>query len=267
MSGDNISFGGSVPEYYDNFLGPALFEPFAIDLVSRISSDKTNAVLELACGTGRVTHHLRKHFPAHVKIIATDLNPDMIAVAKRKVPAQGIAWEIADMQELPFPDQTFDLVVCQFGVMFVPDKAKAFREAYRVLTKGGTFLFNTWDNIENNGITSLANQVVSSYFNQPSAFYAIPFSLHQPDVLRSLATDNGFVRATITLVKQNGHSDSPLDAAKGMIQGTPILKEITDRDPSAVKPIVELLRNEISKTFGDGPVVNPLQAWVGEALK
>src|SRR6185295_8943504 len=119
------AFSGTIPENYDRYLGPLLFEPYAMDIVSRIRKEKVSNVLELACGTGRVTRHLFRYFAGKAKITATDLNPDMIAIARQQVLDRSIDWIPADMQQLPFPDNSFDLAVCQYGIMFVPDKPLA----------------------------------------------------------------------------------------------------------------------------------------------
>ncbi len=266
MSSNNAAFSGSIPQNYDQYLGPMFFEPYAIDMTSRVTRPGSR-LLELACGTGRVTLHLSKKFSPKVKIVATDLNPDMIAIARKQVTEQSVEWLVADMQELPFPDESFDCVVCQFGIMFAPDKAKVFKEAYRVLKKGGTFLFNSWDKIENNGVASIANREVTKFFaNTPPAFYGVPFSIYDPEYIKSLALDNGFSSVTVELVKKEGRSESPVSAAKGMLEGSPILKEINDKGPDALGAISKIVQKEIFDAFGSF-VIAPLQAWVSVAIK
>ena len=268
MSTVNTFFSGSIPENYDRYLGPLLFEPYAIDLAARIPALAEGSVLELACGTGRVTNHLRRKLPRQVRLVATDLNPEMIAVARAHVKDPLIEWMPADMQALPFSDNSFDCVVCQYGIMFVPDKLKAFNEVFRILREGGTFHFNTWDKIENNGVPSIANRVVAKFFNDsPPAFYGVPFSMFEPERIKELALQAGFSKISVELVRKEGRSDTAADAAKGMIEGNPILKEISDKAPNAVGPVRELVRKEISSFYGDGPIVSPLQAWVIEASK
>jgi SAM-dependent methyltransferase len=267
MSTTQASFTGSIPAKYDHYLGPLLFEPYAVDLVSRIQPDRIFSVLEVACGTGRVTHHLHRHFSPKVKITATDLNPDMLQVAQSRVPHESIDWLPANMLALPFEDETFDAAVCQFGIMFVPDKAKAFREISRVLKKGGVLYFNTWDKIENNGVAHIASQVVTRYFdNSPPQFYTIPFSMYQSDQLESLSLGNGFSGVKVDFVRKEGRGPAH-DAAKGFVEGNPIYIEILEKDPDAVETITELIRKEISSTFGGDPITSPMHAWVCEARK
>src|SRR6476661_6264867 len=141
------AFAGSVPANYDRYLGPLLFEPYALDLVERLKNDQLKQVLEIACGTGRVTRHLTKLVEADGRLVASDLNPDMIAQAKTQLTGERVQWQVADAQQLPFDANSFDHVICQFGVMFFPDKPAAFREAYRVMQPGGKYIFSVWDNM------------------------------------------------------------------------------------------------------------------------
>src|SRR5262249_3927808 len=163
-------------ENYDRYLGPVIFEPWAKDLVSRLASKKHERVLEIACGTGIVTRRLRDALPATIEIVATDLNPDMFEFAKPKFKQhEKVLWQQADASALPFAGSSFDAAVCQFGVMFVPDKAAAMRESHRVLRSGGVFLFNVWDSFEANPFGQIAHTTIASFFDHdPPRFYEIP---------------------------------------------------------------------------------------------
>src|SRR6187200_2396043 len=143
-------FAGSIPQLYDEYFVPLIFEPYAIDLSARAAARRPGRVLEIAAGTGAVTRHLAADLPAASAIVATDLNPGMIARAREVGAARPVEWQTADAMQLPFADATFDAVVCQFGVMFFPDRSAAYAEARRVLRPGGAFLFNAWDRIEAN---------------------------------------------------------------------------------------------------------------------
>src|SRR5687767_1020758 len=149
MQASDTVFAGSIPELYDRCLGPFLFEPYAADLAERAAALRPRRVLETAAGTGIVTAALRRALP-DAEIVATDLNPDMLRVAEAKAGSSDIVFAPADAQALPFPDGGFDLVVCQFGAMFFPDRVAAYREARRMLAPGGAFLFNVWDRLEAN---------------------------------------------------------------------------------------------------------------------
>lgn len=143
-------FTGSIPQLYDEYMVPLIFEPYASDLASRVAMLRPSSILEIAAGTGVVTRHLTNVLPPEVRIVATDLNQAMIDRATSVGTSREVEWNQADAIQLPFPDETFDVVVCQFGAMFFPEKPKAFSEARRVLRSGGTFIFNVWDGIEHN---------------------------------------------------------------------------------------------------------------------
>jgi len=263
----NTSFGGSIPESYDRYLGPFLFEPYAKDLVERIKNLNVTNVLEIASGTGRVTRHIRTSFPTTVKITATDINPDMLKIAKQNVENNNVEFRIADAQDLPFESETFDLVVCQFGYMFVPDKPKAFSEAYRVLKKGGILFFNTWDKLANNDVINTVNGIVTEFFeNSPPQFYAIPFSMHKKQELSQLPKSAGFSDVTVTKVKKEGSSHSALEVVKGFIEGNPIINEITEKDPTAPPILISKAEKAVMKSYGIY-AKSKLSAWIVKAVK
>jgi ubiquinone/menaquinone biosynthesis C-methylase UbiE len=267
MSTQPSSFSGSIPANYDLYLGPLLFLPYAEDIAQRIPSDVTS-ILELACGTGLVTAQVSKRFFSTVKIVATDLNPDMIAVGKKNVTDSRIEWLTADMTQLPFADNSFDAIICQFGVMFVPDKLKAFKEAYRVLRKGGRFIFNTWDKIQNVEAFSIGNEVIQEFFqNNAPAFFKIPYSMHNASELELLLINSGFLNPHIELVKKQGYAESALHAAKGIIEGNPIYKEIMDRAPDAIEVLEEKISRRLEEIYGNAPITHSMQAYVGSGEK
>jgi len=119
-------FAGSIPEIYDQYLVPLIFEPYAIDLAQRLVSLPLTNVLELACGTGAVTRRLALSLPHSVFIVATDLSQPMLERAGSIGTSRAVEWRQADAMHLPFDKASFDAVVCQFGVMFFPDRARAF---------------------------------------------------------------------------------------------------------------------------------------------
>lgn len=261
------AFAGTIPINYEKYLGPFLFEPYALDIVSRVQDKKYPAILEIACGTGRVTGHLANSVQCDT-ITATDLNPDMISVAKEIISDSKIKWMAADALELPFPDHSFELVVCQFGIMFFPDKPKGIKEMYRVLKPGGKLIFNTWDEVENNPATHAGRKIIESYFdNDPPKFYNIPFIMHDEKELHLLTAESGFKNIKVTLVKKEGISASAADLAMGIVEGNPIYLSITERDPALVEPIKNQIQKVLAKEFGDKPLKAPLQAWVCEAEK
>jgi SAM-dependent methyltransferase len=180
MEKDAFKFSGEAAANYDHYLGPLLFEPYAIDLASKLNMAGVHSVLEIAAGTGRVTKHLRNHFGQNVKLTASDFNADMLQVAKNKLLTESIEFKVEDAQALSFPDQSFDLVVCQFGLMFLQDKKKGLREALRVLKPGGTFIFNTWDKTENVPMLKIIfNDTILPFFKgEDTSRFLVPFSLN-----------------------------------------------------------------------------------------
>ena len=253
---------------YDQYLGPLLFEPFAEDIAERISNGTFSSVLEIACGTGRATRHIRRAIPSTSKLVATDSNADMIKVAAELVPDNNINWQTADAQQLIFPDESFDLVVCQLGLMFMPDKMKVVSEWLRVLKKGGKLIFSTWDKIENNGVIYLGNQIICSYFPEnPPSFYRAPFNMCQPDQLETLLVSQGFRSVKVSAVEKVGTSPSAHDTAVGMVQGNPIYGRIIEKDPKLVDTITTAVEQKIGSVYGERPLTSPLRAWVVEAKK
>src|SRR6478609_7883295 len=160
---NDATFAGSVPALYERYLVPLLFEPYAADLASRLAGMERGRLLELASGTGAVTSVLHQALP-EVTIVATDLNEGMLALNRSRAYGDGVSWQTADAQRLPFEDASFDAVVCQFGVMFFPDKAASYREARRVLRDGGRYVFNVWNRVEDNEVTAIASRTVAALF-------------------------------------------------------------------------------------------------------
>jgi ubiquinone/menaquinone biosynthesis C-methylase UbiE len=265
----NATFTGSIPENYDRYLGPILFGPYADDLVSRLNVSKDAAVLELACGTGIVTRRLLDRLGPDAKVLATDLNDAMLDYAGAGF-ASGdpVEWKQADACDLPFADRSFDAVVCQFGLMFFPDKERAIRETFRVLKPGGTFLFNVWDAIEQNDLPHTAHEVVAKFFaDNPPDFYDVPFSFHDPETIRTLLSTAGFDDVELTLLPLAAIAASARDAAKGLIHGNPIITAIRERDESRIPEIEAALTSAIAARYGEAPVRARMQALVCSARR
>lgn len=264
----NVLFQGAVPENYDRYLGPVIFEPWAEDLVSRLANKKNKRVLEIACGTGIVTRRLRDALPATIEIVATDLNSDMFEFAKPKFKDdENIIWQQADASALPFPDCSFDAAVCQFGVMFVPDKAAAMRESYRVLRGGGVFLFNVWDSLEMNPFGQIAHTTIASFFDRdPPRFYKIPFGFHDSTIIRKLLQDAGFEKIESFSETKPCRSSSAREFATGLVRGNPAGAEATERGVDPENVIVAVAKR-IAERFGNTPVESTMRAIVWQAMK
>lgn len=262
------AFAGNVPRHYDAYLGPLFFEPYAVDLVARMEGLKPHRVLELACGTGRVTAHLVKTLPASGGLTATDLNEAMLAVAREKVADHRVRWQTADAQDLPFGEAAFDAVICQYGVMFFPDKPKSFREALRVLKAGGTFLFNTWDRVEKNALAAAAWEVLHELFpDPPPAFlYKGPHSFYDTEEIRRLLSEAGFAGVTIEPVSLTTTAATALDAVNGIIDGTPVSAFLQQHEHRR-QEVKLRLQNLLQERYGLQNLALPMKAFVCRATK
>jgi SAM-dependent methyltransferase len=263
MSDVDKTFAGSIPAIYDRYLGPLLFEPYALDMAERVARLAPKRVLEIAAGTGIVTRALSQKLPA-VPIVATDLNQPMLDHAAARLPSERVTWRQADAQELPFDDGSFDVLVCQFGVMFFPDKAKAFREARRVLAPGGRFLFNVWDRIEANEIADLVSRAVAALFpKDPPGFLArTPHGYHDLGAIGAALKHCGFSAVHGETVPKRGRAPSPRDPAIGFCQGSPLRNEIEARDQSRLDEATDAAAEAVAKRLGRGPIDGRLQAHV-----
>ena len=270
MANEVFKFSGDRALNYDTYLGPFLFEPFGMEMATRVPATNINSLLELASGTGRVTRHLRERLPSSVKLVASDLSPDMLEVAKSKLMnSAAIEFVVADMQNLPFESNVFDVVVCQFGIMFPPDKQKVFDEAYRVLRPGGLFLFSTWDKTDRVGIFKLVyNDHVLPFFSDedPSRFL-IPFSLHNPDQLKTFLNLSHFSNPKIELVSLRGVGQSAADLVKGFFTMHSMGEEVANRDAKEFEAIAQHMEKVIIERFSDRPVVCELSAYFGSGVK
>src|SRR5215813_12419393 len=264
----NVLFQGAIPKNYDRYLGPVMFEPFARDIARRLLDRKIQSLLEIACGTGIVTRQLRDTVPLRVPIIATDLNPDMFEFAKRKFKdGENVYWQQADACALPFADGAFDAVVCQFGLMFVPEKDVAVRESYRVLSRSGLLLFNVWDSFQGNPFAEIAHATIRSFFkSDPPKFYDIPFSLYDLNFVRELLRRAGFEQIESFVESKPCRANSAKDFATGLIRGNPVAAEATERgvDPD---DLIAAVANRIAERFGDAPVESTMRAIVWHATK
>ncbi|HYH22287.1 MAG TPA: methyltransferase domain-containing protein [Azospirillum sp.] len=260
-------FAGSIPALYDRYLGPLLFEPYALDLARRLAGFEGD-VLETAAGTGIVTRALARALAPGSAITATDLSQPMLDHAARNREAPPVAWRQADALNLPFEDAGFDAVVCQFGVMFFPDKTAGFTEARRMLRPGGRFLFNVWDRIEENDVPAAVNDALATFFpHDPPRFMArTPHGYHDAERIREELRTAGFRRVDIETVTLRSRAASPADPATGFCKGTPLRHEIEARDAARLDEVTEHVAEALTRRFGPGPVEGKLQAHVISAL-
>lgn len=262
----NSTFTAVIAENYEKYFSPMFFAAPAIDITARLSV--TNGkILELACGTGQVTRVIRHKNP-DADIIATDLNPDMISVAEKISGDKNIKWQVMDAQEIQFADNSFDVVICQFGIMFFPDKQKAINQAYRVLKPGGKFILSTWDKIETQHVTLIANDIIKSFFpNDPPMFFNVPFSMSDPGVMESLMKNAGFRDVSVDNVRLEGESPSAHEAATGFTMGNPMYLAICERDESLLPEIQDAVTKKFTEEFGSGKLIVPISLFVFQGVK
>lgn len=268
MADQNVQFTGSVPAAYDRYLGPMLFEPYAADLVGRLQLSTAANVLELAAGSGILTARLRRALPATAALTATDLNAAMLAYARAKMPDAAITWQPADARELPFPDGAFDLVACQFGFMFVPDKLRAYREARRVLRPGGELAFSVWCSLAGNPVGRIARDTIAEFFaSDPPTFYDVPFGFHDVSLIVGVLHAAGFEVASQERVTLEARSASAGDAARGLVTGNPVVLAIEERATAPVDDIVGAVAARLAAAGGAAPLRLPMSALVFRARK
>lgn len=236
-------FAGDIPAKYDYGLGPHLFADYGADLARRAAAARPRRVLEIAAGTGIVTRLLRDALPASVHLAASDLNSPMLEIAREKfADTEQVEFQQADATALPFADAAFDAVVCQFGLMFFPDKAKAYREAFRVLAPEGRYYFNVWDSFEFNSFARITHEAVGRFFGQDApAFFTVPFGYHRIDAIKTSLIQAGFADISIQVVRIDKTIDDIPRLAEGLIFGNPIVAEIGARntvDPAAITTAV-----------------------------
>ncbi|MHB1100744.1 MAG: class I SAM-dependent methyltransferase [Burkholderiales bacterium] len=267
MSSPNIDkvFAGSIPKLYETYLVPLIFEPYAADLATRLNARRVSRVLEIAAGTGVVTRALASALPESVSIVATDLNQPMLDQAATVGTKRAVEWRQADAMHLPFGDATFDAVVCQFGVMFFPEKVKAFSEARRVLKPEGVFVFNVWDRIKDNEFADTVTTALESVFpNDPPRFLArTPHGYHdRSQIARDLAQSGFTTPPQIDTVAARSRAKSPRDPAIAYCQGTPLRSEIETRDAVRLGEATDVAAEFIAKRFGRDAVDGKIQAHI-----
>jgi len=264
------AFAGPIPQLYEQYLVPMIFDPYAKDMTRRVASIAPMAVLEIAAGTGAVTRHLATQLPAAVSIVSTDLSQEMLDHAISLGTSRAVTWRQADAMNLPFPDGAFDAVVCQFGAMFFPDKAAAFAEAHRVLRPGGTFLFNVWDRIEENEFADCVTQAMANLFpdDPPRFMVRLPHGYYDQAVIGNALAQGGFAGAiAFDTVATQSRGESPRTVAVAYCQGTPLRNELEARDASILGEATDIATAAIQERFGAGPVTGKIQAHIISARK
>jgi SAM-dependent methyltransferase len=262
MTATDKTFAGSIPEIYQRFMVPLIFESCAQDLAERVAGTHPGDVLETAAGTGVLTRAIVSRLAPHAHIVATDLNQPMLDRAMAQSSDDRIEWRQADALALPFEEQSFDVVACQFGAMFFPDKVQGYKEASRVLKAGGRFVFNVWDRISENEFADVVTQALATLFpGDPPRFMArTPHGYHDAERIRGDLTAAGFTGISIDAVDARSKAASARDVAIGYCQGTPLRTEIEARDGSGLQRATQHATEALARRFGDGALDGRIRA-------
>ncbi|MET7477490.1 class I SAM-dependent methyltransferase [Streptomyces sp. NPDC005648] len=248
-----------MPEAYERHLVPVLFQPFAEDLAARAAALRPRTVLELAAGTGVLTSALLTAVPT-ASVVATDLNETMVAAGSAREPRAD--WRQADAQRLPFEDGGFDLVLCQFGVMFFPDRPAAYAEVSRVLAPQGRFLFNSWGPLASHGFDAAFQAALEESMpgGAPAFLKDVPHGYTDPAQVAADVEAAGLTLATVQELTLDGVAESAASVATGFLTGTPVSAAVHDReDARAVRAAVT---QKMTDRLGTGPVTAPMTATV-----
>lgn len=263
----DTAFVGSVPELYQRYFVPLIFEPYAVELARRAMMRQPARILEIAAGTGVVTRHLASSLSPGTEIVATDLNQAMLDRAAVEGTARPVEWRQADAQDLPFSDALFDLVICQFGAMFFPDKARAYAEARRVLRPGGQYLFDVWDRIEENAFADTVTETLGELFpdNPPRFMARTPHGYHDLATIANDLAAGGFTRhPEMTTHAERSRADSARIPAMAYCQGSPLRGEIDALDATRLGEATDRVTDALARRYGraDGTVDGKIQAHI-----
>ena len=258
-------FAGSIPENYDRHMVPLIFEPYAADMARRAAAFSPNAVLETAAGSGVVTRALAPKLAKGASYTVTDLNQPMLDYAASRQPADArITWRQADALALPFADAAFDVVCCEFGAMFFPDRVAGYREAKRVLKPGGHFLFSVWDRIEDNVFADdVTNTLATIFPHDPPRFLArTPHGYHDKVLIRRDLEAAGFSDVKIETIAEQSRASSARVPAVAYCQGTLLRNEIEAREAGKLAAATDIVTAALADKHGRGEVAAKIQAHV-----
>lgn len=261
MRESDAIFTGSIPELYDRHMAPIFMEPYANYLAARFSDTTHGTLLELAAGTGVFSRALDRALPPSVSLVATDLSQSMLDYASARSNGR-IIWRHADAQNLPFPDSSFDGVLCQLGVMFFPDKVAAYRQARRVLRPDARFQFLVWDRLEVNELSLAISEAIGAALPDGRAQFLarVPFAYFDPTQIQSDLRAAGFSSVEIETIILPSCAPSPLDVATAICQGTPLRNELESHSPTLCHELTRAVAAHLASRFGPGPIRTQMQA-------
>jgi ubiquinone/menaquinone biosynthesis C-methylase UbiE len=260
-------FAGSVPELYDRYLVPLIFQTYADDIVERLNAIGSRSVLEVAAGTGVVTRAMAAGLAPTVAITCSDLNQPMLDHAASVGVARPVTFRQADVEDLPFEEDSFDAVVCQFGIMFFPNRLTALLEIRRVLAPGGSLIFNTWDRLETNEFAYTVTLALTAMFphNPPKFLDRTPHGHYDELSFRDSLSTAGFSSVSWEVLEARSVAATCLDPAIAYCQGTPLRDEIENLDPTGLVNATNVAARAIAERFGETNVDGLIRGFVATA--
>lgn len=259
------AFGGSVPQVYHNFLGPMIFEAYAKDMAARLGVKPGQRVLELACGTGIVTREIVRAMPGDASLVATDLNPAMLEIAKTEAGGDArVSTAVVDACTPSYEDGSFDVIACQYGVMFFPDKIGSMKQARRVLKAGGKYVFSVWDSLEHNPIPRAVHETLAGMFpaNPPRFLEQLPYGWSDRAEIERTVRAGGFANVTVETVGFPSSAPTAGEAAKAWVEGTPLRPALAERGAADPAPVTARVAEVLAAKFGAGPCGSMMRAVV-----
>lgn len=262
MPTNSSGFVGEIPSHYDAGLGPNIFSDYGDRIAKLSAAEAVEKVIELAAGTGIVSRKLRDVLPPEAHLLVTDLNPPMLDVAKTKFSGgENVDFATANAMELPFDDGSFDLIVCQFGVMFFPDKPASFAEAMRILRPGGRYVFNVWSAMTENPFSQLAHDVGVHFFpDDPPGFYKVPFHYGDPEVVQTDLKAGGWTDISHDTIRLRKTIVNPEAFANALVFGNPLIDEIRDRGGVDPQAVAAMMLSSLTAAFGSQGMTMPLSS-------
>lgn len=258
-------FAGAIPDLYDRYMVPMLFDPYAADMAARVAALRPGAVLETAAGSGAVTRALAPRLGQGVRYVVTDLSAQMLQRAQTQQPPDGrIEWGVADALKLDHADASFDVVLCQFGVMLFPDRVKGFAEARRVLKPGAPYIFSVWGALDRNDIPAAMWQAVQEFYpdDPPDFFPRLPHGYHDPARITADLRAAGFAQVDVETLTLPSHAPSARQAAVALCQGTPFRTEVEARDATRLEELTAHVEAALRRRFGEGAISGQIEALV-----
>lgn len=251
----------SAPELYDRYMAPLFFEPCAEIVAEFAAGFHPKLILETAAGTGIVTRAVHRALPG-ATIIATDLNAAMLEIAEQRLRSELVSFRIENAQDLSFDDESFDLILSQFGIMFFPDRVRANQEAHRVLRPGGHYLVVTFDALDRSPVAKIVQDAVTALFPDDPLTYMErgPYCYDDPQQVRQDLLSAGFNSVEIHTIAARSTAASAYEAAYGICQGGPFRTEIERRDPDALDRATDAAAEALAQLEGPGGLEAPMSA-------